>query len=98
MNKMGKLRNRSNQSTHAPACIFDSRRHAGHMKRSGLMLICTLAAGTALAGEDLGALVDKMAGAYGGRAALENISAVRETGRVEAATRAASSNTMVRTF
>jgi len=65
------------------------------MNRLGLLLVCALAARSATAGEDLGALVDKVAGAYGGRVALEKMVAVRETGRVEAA---GSSNAMVRTF
>ena len=81
-----------------PACTFGNRRHAGHMKRLGLLLVCGLAVRAATAGEDLGALVDKIAGAYGGRAALEKIAAVRETGRVEPATRVGNSNPMVRTF
>ena len=68
------------------------------MKRLALLLICALAARPAAAGADLGALVDKIAGAYGGRAALENLAAVRETGRVEAATRVGSSGPIVRTF
>jgi hypothetical protein len=68
------------------------------MKRLALLLICALAAKSAAAGADLGALVDKIAGAYGGRAALENIAAVRETGRVEAAMTVGSSGPIVRTF
>ena len=68
------------------------------MKKLGLLLVCALAVRAAVAGEDLGALVDKIADAYGGRASLENMIAVRETGRVEAATEVGSSNAMVRTF
>ena len=68
------------------------------MNRLGLLLICALATRAATAGEDLGGLVDKVADAYGGRAALENMAAVRETGQVEAATRDGSSKPMVRTF
>ena len=68
------------------------------MKRLGLLVFCALAARAAAAGDDLGALVDKIAGAYGGRTNLEDIAAVRETGRVEAAMRVGSSGPIVRTF
>src|SRR5438445_7263690 len=81
-----------------PPCILSITRHAGRMKRFGLLLRCALAARAPAAGENLGALVDKVADAYGGRGALEGMAAVRETGRVEAATRVGSSNAMVRTF
>src|SRR5437016_5020584 len=68
------------------------------MKRLGLLVFCALAARAVAAGDDLGALVDKIAGAYGGRTNLEDIAAVRETGRVEAAMRVGSSGPIVRTF
>jgi hypothetical protein len=68
------------------------------MKKALLLLICTLAATSALAAEGVDALVDKVAKAYGGREALENITAVRETGRVEAATQMGNSGPIVRTY
>jgi len=68
------------------------------MKNSILLLVCALATGSAVAGEDLGALVEKIVSAYGGKAALESMTAVRETGRVEAAMRVGSSGPVVRTF
>ena len=68
------------------------------MKRLGLLVFCALAARAVAAGDDLGALVDKIAGAYGGRTNLEDIAAVRETGRVEGAMRVGSSGPIVRTF
>src|SRR5436309_2685816 len=54
------------------------------MKKSLLVEACSLAlaACSAAAAEDLSALVDKIANAYGGRAALENFTALRETGRI----------------
>src|SRR5947207_2376057 len=82
----------------AAACIFGSRRHDCHMKTLLPLLIWLLAARASSAGEDVGALVDKVADAYGGRAALESMAAVRETGRVEAATQEGNSKPMVRMF
>ena len=50
------------------------------MKRTFLMLICALAGGTVVEGADLDALIDKMAGAYGGRTNLEAWKAIENTG------------------
>jgi hypothetical protein len=68
------------------------------MKLPTLFLICGLGFGRALAAEDLGPLLDKMAGAYGGRGRLEKIVALREDGRVTAATPMGNSGPTVRTF
>jgi hypothetical protein len=46
----------------------------------------------------LDALVEKVAKAYGGRRALQEIAALRETGQVEAAMRTGNSGTIVRTL
>lgn len=51
-----------------------------------------------MAGEDVSALVDKIANAYGGRAVLENFTALRETGRVEPAARTGDPVPTVRTY
>jgi hypothetical protein len=53
---------------------------------------------TAAFGEDVGPLIEKMAEAYGGRAALEKVVAVRQTGTVQAAMRMGSSGSVVRVF
>ena len=62
------------------------------------MLSCALVAGTAAAGTELDALVDKLAGAYGGRVKLEDSAVVRESGRVEAVRNAGHSIPTVRTY
>lgn len=54
--------------------------------------------GTAAFADELAPLVEKMGEAYGGRAALEKLSAVREMGTVEAAMRMGSSGPIVRLF
>jgi hypothetical protein len=51
-----------------------------------------------MAADDVGTLVDKMGEAYGGQAALARMSAVRESGTVEAAMRMGSSGPVVRVF
>ena len=48
--------------------------------------------------EDVGALVDKMAAAYGGQAVLEKVTAVRQEGKVEAMMRVGSSGPILRTY
>jgi len=70
------------------------------MKKSLLVEACSLAlaACSAAAAEDLSALVDKIANAYGGRAALENFTALRETGRVKPAASTGGSVPTVRTY
>ena len=68
------------------------------MKPSSLLLLCALGVTRALAAEDLGPLLDKMAGAYGGRERLEKLVALRETGQVTAATKVGKSGMVVRTF
>jgi hypothetical protein len=68
------------------------------MKKSIMLLICALVAGNARAREDLNALVDKIADAYGGRTNLENLAAMRQTGLVEAATKVGNSGPVVRIF
>jgi hypothetical protein len=68
------------------------------MKLSSLLLICALGVGRALAAEELGPLLDKMAGAYGGRDRLEKLVALRGTGQVTAATAVGNSGMVVRTF
>jgi hypothetical protein len=68
------------------------------MKRFSLVLIVGLAARLTAAAADLGPLLEKMAGAYGGRERLEKIVAIRETGQVEAATPIGNSGPIVRTF
>jgi hypothetical protein len=68
------------------------------MKKLLLLLTCAVAAKSVLAGEDLDALVDKVVKAYGGREALEKFTALRETGRVEAAMGAARSVPTVRIY
>ena len=68
------------------------------MKRFILMLGCAFATGSAAAGADLDALIDKMAGAYGGRANLENTAVVRQSGRVESVRNAGHSIPTVRTY
>lgn len=54
--------------------------------------------GFAAFADDIGPLVEKMGEAYGGRAALEKMVAVRETGTVQAAMRMGSSGSLVRLF
>jgi hypothetical protein len=68
------------------------------MKPSSLVLLCALGVTRALAAEDLGPLLDKMAGAYGGRERLQKLVALRETGQVTAATKVGNSGMVVRTF
>ena len=70
----------------------------GLMKLSTLLLVCGLGFGCVLEAEELGPLLDKMAGAYGGRDRLEKLIAVRETGQVTAATKVGNSGMVVRTF
>jgi hypothetical protein len=53
---------------------------------------------TTAGAEDMGAVVDKMVAAYGGRAALEKIAAIREEGKLEGTMRPGSLGPVVRTF
>lgn len=71
------------------------------MKRLVLLscaVACAWAPWMLCAGENLEALIDKVAAAYGGRASLEQIVAVRQTGRVEPATQSGKPGPISRTF
>jgi hypothetical protein len=68
------------------------------MKLWCLLLLCGLGVGRVLAADELGPLLDKMAGAYGGRDRLEKLIALRESGQVIAATKVGNSGPVVRTF
>jgi hypothetical protein len=61
---------------------------------SSLLLAC----GWGAAAQDTGALIDKVAAAYGGEAALARLGAWREEGRVEATMRVGSSGRIARIF
>lgn len=60
--------------------------------------ICTACVVTTMAADDVGTLVEKMGEAYGGRAALEKLGTVRESGTVQAAMRMGSSGSIERLF
>lgn len=68
------------------------------MKFPCLILLLCLDLGRAVAADDLGLLLDKMAAAYGGRDRLERIVAFTESGQVAAATSMGISGPYVRTF
>jgi len=61
----------------------------------GVWTACIL---SAVAADDVGGLIDKMGEAYGGRAGLEKMGAVRESGTVEASMRMGSSGPVLRLF
>jgi hypothetical protein len=67
------------------------------MKTLLLLLSCALSV-QAGASDNLDALVDKIAAAYGGQVTLEKLVAVRETGRVEAVMSNSAPKPVVRTF
>jgi hypothetical protein len=68
------------------------------MKFPCILLALILGLGRVLAAEDLAPLLEKMAGAYGGRERLEKIVAYTETAQVTAATSIGNSGPMLRTF
>ena len=63
-----------------------------------LSCFCFLLTLASSAGADPGPLLDKIASAYGGRAAMEKVSVVRESGHVEPAMPMGSSGPVVRVF
>lgn len=61
----------------------------------GVWIACVL---NTVAADDVGSLVEKMGEAYGGRAVLEKMTAIRESGTVQAAMRMGSSGPVMRLF
>jgi hypothetical protein len=68
------------------------------MKSLGVLSVSAALITSAVAADGINGLVEKMGEAYGGRAALEKIATVRESGTVEAAMRMGSSGPVVRLF
>lgn len=68
------------------------------MKSLAVMSVCAAFITTGVAADGVDSLVEKMGEAYGGRAALEKPTTVRESGTVEAAMRMGSSGPVVRLF
>jgi len=60
--------------------------------------VCAACVVTVVAADDIGTLVEKMGEAYGGRAVLEKLSTVRESGTVQTAIRMGNSGPVVRLF